>query len=49
LELLADIADETDCDNFKNAVAEHQRACGRDYVHSLYELWDVTHGLEPGR
>ena len=46
VEVLADIADETDYDNFKDAVAEHQGAGGRDYAHSLHEVWDVMHRLQ---
>jgi hypothetical protein len=46
LEVLADIADGTDYDNFKDAVAEHQGAGGREYVHSLHEVWKLMHPLQ---
>jgi hypothetical protein len=44
--ILADLADETDYDNFKSEVAAYQGREGRDYEHSLHEVWGVMHDLQ---
>jgi hypothetical protein len=46
VEVLADLADETDYDNFKDAVAGHLGAAGRAYGRSLHEVWGVMHRLQ---
>ena len=44
--VLAELAHETDYDNFKSEAAEHQGAAGADYVHSLHEVWSVMNRLQ---
>jgi len=40
-QVLAGLAEETDYDNFKSAVARHQGRAGAAYEHSLHEVWSV--------
>jgi hypothetical protein len=42
-EVLAGLADETDYDNFKSAVARHQGRAGASYERSLHEVWSVMY------
>jgi hypothetical protein len=48
VEVVAALADETDYDNFKSAVAEHQGREGAAYERALHEVWDVMYGLQRG-
>jgi hypothetical protein len=44
--VLAELADETDYDNFKSEVARHQGRAGAAYGHSLHEVWSVMNRLQ---
>jgi hypothetical protein len=44
--VLAGMAEETDYDNFKPAVASHQGLAGAAYQHSLHDVWSVMHKLQ---
>lgn len=46
VQVLAALADETDYDNFKSAVARHQGPAGAAYEHSLHDVWAVMHRLQ---
>ncbi len=46
MQVLAGLAEETDYDNFKSEVADHQGRAGVDYEHSLHEVWSVMHRLQ---
>jgi hypothetical protein len=45
-QVLSDLAEETDYDNFKSEVAHHQGTDGADYEHSLHEVWSVMYRLQ---
>lgn len=45
-QVLAELANETDYDNFKSEVAEHQGAAGADYERALHEVWSVMNQLQ---
>ena len=42
----AALAEETDYDNFKNAVSGSLGAAGNDYSHSLLDVWEVMYKLQ---
>lgn len=44
--VLAELAEETDYDNFKSKVARHQGNAGAAYSRSLHKVWSVMHGLQ---
>jgi hypothetical protein len=44
--VLAELARETDYDNFKSEVAEHQGPAGSAYEHALHEVWSVMYRLQ---
>jgi hypothetical protein len=44
--LLADLAEETDYDNFKSEVARFQGRAGAEYEHSLHEVWGIMRRLQ---
>ena len=44
--VLAGLADETDYDNFKSEVAQHQGKAGADYEDSLHDVWSVMYKLQ---
>ncbi len=46
MQVLAALAEETDYDNFKSEVAEHQGRKGAAYEKSLHEVWSVMHRLQ---
>ena len=46
VKVAAALAEETDYDNFKSEVADHQGFAGRDYEHALHEVWDVMYNLQ---
>ncbi len=45
-QVLAALGEETDYDNFKSAVAQHQGSDGAAYEHSLHDVWSVMYGLQ---
>jgi hypothetical protein len=45
-QVLSGLAEETDYDNFKSAVARHQGRAGAAYEHSLHEVWSVMNKLQ---
>ena len=46
VQLAAELAEETDYDNFKSKVAQHQGRPGAAYSQSLHEVWSVMHRLQ---
>lgn len=42
----AALAEETDYDNFKNAVSRSLGTAGSEYLHSLHDVWGVMHKLQ---
>ncbi len=45
-EVLSQLAAETDYDNFKSAVADHQGSKGARYGQALHDVWDVMYRLQ---
>jgi hypothetical protein len=45
-QMLAELAEETDYDNFKSEVARYQGRAGAAYEHALHEVWSVMHRLQ---
>lgn len=45
-QVMSRLAEETDYDNFKSAVARDQGQVGLDYESSLKDVWQVTHRLQ---
>jgi hypothetical protein len=48
-QVLAELADETDYDNFKSEVARHQGPSGAAYERSLHDVWSVMYELQETR
>jgi hypothetical protein len=46
VDVLAGLGEETDYDNFKAKVAEHQGKAGAAYERALHEVWAVMHRLQ---
>jgi hypothetical protein len=46
VQVFAELAEESDYDNFKSAVARHQGQAGAAYEHSLHEVWTVMYKLQ---
>jgi len=46
VQVFAGLAEETDYDNFKSEVANHQGEAGAAYEHSLHDVWSVMHKLQ---
>ena len=46
MQVVAELAEETDYDNFKSEVARHQGAAGEDYEHALHDVWGVMYRLQ---
>ncbi len=46
MQVVAGLAEETDYDNFKSEVAQHQGRAGSAYEHSLHDVWSVMHKLQ---
>lgn len=46
VQVLAQLAEEMDYDNFKHAVSLHQGVGGNPYVHALHDVWGVMHRLQ---
>ena len=44
--VMAGLAEETDYDNFKSEVAEHQGSAGASYEAALHKVWSVMHQLQ---
>jgi hypothetical protein len=44
--VLSQLAQETDYDNFKSAVAHWQGDDGAPYEHALHEVWSAMYGLQ---
>lgn len=44
--ILAEMAEETDYDNFKSAVAKHQIYAASEYEHALHDVWSVMNELQ---
>jgi hypothetical protein len=44
--VLAGLAEETDYDNFKTEVIDHQGAGGAAYEHALHDVWSVMYKLQ---
>ncbi len=44
--VVAELAEETDYDNFKSEVARYQGHDGEAYEHSLHEVWSVMYRLQ---
>lgn len=45
-QVMSALTEEIEYDNFKAAAARHQGAAGRDYEHSLHEVWQVMNKLQ---
>lgn len=45
-QVLAGLAEETDYDNFKSAVARYQGEAGAGYERSLHDVWSVMYKLQ---
>jgi len=45
---VAEMIQEQEYTNFKNAAAEAQGETGEGYVHALHRVWSVMHGLQQG-
>ena len=45
-EVVAALAEETEYDNFKSAVAKQQGDADTAYVHALHQVWSVMHRLQ---
>ncbi len=46
VQVLARLAEETDYDNFKSEVADHQGVAGAAYEKALHEVWYVMNRLQ---
>ena len=46
MQVLAGLAEETDYDNFKSKVAQHQEKAGAAYERSQHEVWSVMIKLQ---
>lgn len=44
--VMAELAEETDYDNFKSEVARHQGKAGAAYERSLHDVWSVMYRLQ---
>ena len=49
VKVVAALAEETDYDNFKSEVADHQGTVGRNYENALHQVWHVMHQLQTHR
>lgn len=45
-QMLAELGRETDYDNFKSEVSEHQGPAGEAYEHALHDVWSVMYRLQ---
>ena len=45
-EILSELAQETDYDNFKSEVARYQGSAGAAYEHALHRIWSVMNELQ---
>jgi hypothetical protein len=46
VEVVSQLAEETDYDNFKSAVGRHLGADGADYIHALHSVWLTMYNLQ---
>ena len=46
MQVVAELAEETDYDNFKSEVACHQGKAGAAYEHALHDVWSVMNRLQ---
>jgi hypothetical protein len=46
MQVVAELAEESDYDNFKSEVARHQGKAGADYEHALHDVWSVMNRLQ---
>jgi hypothetical protein len=46
MQVVAELAEETDYDNFKSEVARHQGKAGAAYEHALHDVWSVMNRLQ---
>ncbi len=45
-QIMLELTEELDYDNFKGEVAGHQGKSGAAYAHSLHDVWSVMHRLQ---
>ncbi len=45
-EVVVGLTEDIEYDNFKSEVAQFQGRDGRDYEHSLHDVWSVMYGLQ---
>ena len=45
-QVVSELTDELDYDNFKSEVARHQGSDGAAYEHSLHDVWSVMYRLQ---
>ena len=45
-QVLVELNEEMDYDNFKSKVVRHQGSEGAEYEHSLHEVWSVMNRLQ---
>ena len=45
-QVVAELAEETDYDNFKSEVARHQGKAGAAYEYALHDVWSVMNRLQ---
>ena len=46
MQVVAELVEETDYDNFKSEVARHQGKAGAAYEHALHDVWSVMNRLQ---
>jgi hypothetical protein len=46
MQVVAELAEETDYDNFKSEVARHQGKARAAYEHALHDVWSVMNRLQ---
>ena len=46
MQVVAELTEETDYDNFKSEVARHQGKAGAAYEHALHDVWSVMNRLQ---
>lgn len=44
--MVAELAEETDYDNFKSEVAHYRGKAGADYEYALHDVWSVVNRLQ---
>ncbi len=46
MDVVSQLAGETDYDNFKSAVSRHLGTDGADYIHALHSVWSTMYNLQ---